>query len=46
MIDFTSLNGVITFKNCTYNGVKLTAANFGTVVSPIDGEYTGKVKFE
>ena len=45
MIDFTSLNGVITFKNCTYNGVKLTAANFGTAVKVIDGDYTGKIKF-
>lgn len=46
MIDFTSLNGVITFKNCTYNGVKLTAANFGTAVKVIDGVYTDKIKFE
>ena len=45
MIDFTSLNGVITFKNCTYNGVKLTAANFATAVDVIDGDFTGKVKF-
>lgn len=45
MIDFTSLNGVITFKNCTYNGVKLTAANFATAVKVIDGDYTGKIKF-
>ncbi len=45
MIDFTSLDGVITFKNCTYNGVKLTAANFGTAVKVIDGDFTGKIKF-
>ena len=45
MIDFTSLDGVITFKNCTYNGVKLTAANFATAVDVIDGDYTGKIKF-
>ena len=45
MIDFTSLNGVITFKNCTYNGVKLTAANFATAVDVIDGDFTGKIAF-
>ena len=45
MIDFTALNGKITFKNCTYNGVKLTAANFGTAVKVIDGDYTGKIAF-
>ena len=45
MIDFTSLDGVITFKNCTYNGVKLTAANFATAVDVIDGDHTGKIAF-
>ena len=37
MIDFTSLTGTITLKNCTYNGTVLTAENFATVVSKIDG---------
>ncbi len=47
MIDFSEIQAgeVITFKNCTYNGVKLTAANFGTAVKVIDGEYAGKIKF-
>lgn len=44
MIDFTSLNGVITLKNCTYNGVVLTAENFASVAK-IDGDFTGKVAF-
>ena len=44
MIDFTSLNGVITFKNCTYNDVVLTAENFASVAK-IDGDFTGKVAF-
>lgn len=37
MIDFTSLTGTITLKNCTYNGTVLTVENFATVVSKIDG---------
>lgn len=44
MIDFTSLTGVITLKNCTYNGVVLTAENFASVAK-IDGDFTGKVAF-
>ena len=44
MIDFTSLNGVINFKNCTYNGTVLTAENFASVVN-IDGDCTGKIAF-
>lgn len=43
-IDVTSLNGVITFENCTYNGVVLTAANFATVAK-YDGDITGKIAF-
>ena len=43
-IDFTSLDGVITFKNCTYNGTVLTAENFATVAKT-DGEYAGKIAF-
>ena len=43
-IDFTSLNGVITFKNCTYNGVVLTAENIASVAN-LDGDHTGKVAF-
>ena len=43
-IDFTSLNGVITLKNCTYNGVVLTAENFATVAK-YDGDITGKIAF-
>ncbi len=47
MIDFEEIQDgeVITFKNCTYNGVKLTAANFGTAVKVIDGVYAGKIAF-
>ena len=38
MIDFTSIGtGVITFKNCTYNGTVLTTENFATTVTKIDG---------
>ncbi|MBR5492876.1 MAG: fimbrillin family protein [Alistipes sp.] len=44
MIDFTSLNGVITFDNCTYNGTVLTADNFASLVN-IDGDCTGKIAF-
>ena len=44
MIDFTSLNGVITFKNCKYNGVVITVENFAQIVK-IDGDYTGKINF-
>lgn len=44
MIDFTELNGVITFENCTYNGTVLTAENFGTIVT-VDGDYAGKIAF-
>lgn len=44
MIDFTSIGtGVITFKNCTYNGTVLTAENFATTVTKIDG--TPRVAF-
>ena len=43
-IDFTALNGVITFKNCTYNGVVLTAENIASVAN-LDGDHTGKVAF-
>lgn len=46
MIDFTMLNGVITFKNCTYNGTVLTAENFASTVDEIDGDYTGKIAFK
>ncbi len=45
MIDFTSLNGKITFNNCTYNGVVITEANFAEVVKVIDGDFTGKIAF-
>ena len=44
-IDFTSLDGVITFKNCTYNGTVLTAENFATVVVEKDGDFAGKIAF-
>ena len=44
MIDFTKLTGVITLKNCTYNGTVLTAENFAHIVK-IDGDYTGKIAF-
>ena len=44
MIDFTELTGVITLKNCTYNGTVLTAENFANIVV-IDGDYTGKIAF-
>ena len=44
MIDFTSLSGVITLKNCTYNGTVLTAENFANIVV-IDGDHTGKIAF-
>lgn len=45
-IDFTSLvaGGVITFKNCTYDGTVLTAENFKSIVN-IDGDCTGKIAF-
>lgn len=37
MIDFTSIGtGVVTLKNCTYNGTVLTAENFATVAK-VDG---------
>ena len=45
MIDFTALEGVITFKNCKYGDTVLTAANFATAVKVIDGDHTGKIKF-
>ena len=44
MIDFTALSGVLTFKNCKYNGEVLTAANFASLVN-IDGDFTGKIAF-
>lgn len=44
MIDFTSLSGVITFENCTYNDVVLTAENFAATAN-FDGDYTGKIAF-
>lgn len=45
MIDFTALaSGVITFKNCKYDGVVLTAENFTSIVN-IDGDCTGKIAF-
>lgn len=44
MIDFTALNGAITFDNCKYNGVVITRENFAQIVK-IDGDYTGKVNF-
>lgn len=44
MIDFTSLSGVITLKNCKYNGEVLTAENFASLVN-IDGDFTGKIAF-
>lgn len=45
MIDFTALaSGVITFKNCTYDGVVLTAENFTSIVN-IDGDCTDKIAF-
>ena len=44
MIDFTSLSGVITLKNCKYNGEVLTAENFASLVN-IDGDCTGKIAF-
>lgn len=44
MIDFTALSGVLTFKNCKYNGEVLTAANFASLVN-IDGDCTGKIAF-
>ena len=43
-IDFTALSGVLTFKNCKYNGEVLTAANFASLVN-IDGDCTGKIAF-
>ncbi len=43
-IDFTALSGVLTFKNCKYNGEVLTADNFTTLVN-IDGDCTGKIAF-
>jgi hypothetical protein len=43
-IDFTSLDGVLTFKNCTYAGEVMTAENFASLVN-IDGDYTGKIAF-
>lgn len=45
MIDFTALNGVINFKNCTYNGIVLTAENFKDTVSQLDGYSSDKVAF-
>ncbi len=43
-IDFTALSGVLTFKNCKYNGEVLTAENFASLVN-IDGDCTGKIAF-
>lgn len=44
MIDFTSIGtGVVTLKNCTYNGTVLTAENFATLAK-VDG--TPNVAFE
>ena len=43
-IDFTSLEGVLTFKNCIYAGEVMTAENFASLVN-IDGDYTGKIAF-
>jgi hypothetical protein len=44
-IDFTSLDGVITFKNCKYGDTVLTAENFATVAK-IDGDdFAGKIAF-
>ena len=43
-IDLSALTGVITLKNCTYNGTVLTAENFASIVN-IDGDYTGKIAF-
>ena len=47
MIDFTEITDgeKLTFKNCTYNGVTLTAENFTTAVKVIDGDCTGKIAF-
>ena len=46
MIDFTSLNGVINFKNCKYNNILLTAENFeATVGTNLDGYAADKVAF-
>ena len=43
-IDFTALSGVLTFKNCKYNGEVLTEENFASLVN-IDGDFTGKIAF-
>ena len=43
-VDFTSLNGVITFTNCKYDGKVITAENFASLVN-IDGDFTGKIAF-
>lgn len=43
-VDFTSLNGVLTFVNCTYAGEVITAENFASLVQ-FDGDYTGKIAF-
>ena len=45
MIDFTSLNGVITFDNCTYNGQPMTEDSFINGTVKIDGDFTGKIAF-
>ena len=45
MIDFTSLTGVITFKNCTYDGVAMTEESFVNGTVKIDGDFTGKIAF-
>lgn len=43
-VDFTSMNGVITFTNCKYDGTVITAENFASLVN-IDGDFTGKIAF-
>ena len=44
MIDLSALTGVITLKNCTYNGTVLTAANIESVAK-IDSYDAAKFAF-
>ena len=44
MIDLSALNGVITLKNCTYNGTVLTAANIESLAT-IDSYDAAKFAF-
>jgi hypothetical protein len=44
-LDFSSLNGVMTLKNCTCNGVVITAENIETVGIKLDTYDASKVAF-